>query len=111
MRVRPSRGSRGTGWWPSRGQSVARDLAAAPAPKVEKVRPPRPERGARFGLKALVWLAANDDDVLAESGLFWHDRRPRPIHRFANTRRSDTPEERARLLAWVNQKAGLALPR
>ncbi len=63
------------------------------------------------GADTLVWLAANDDDVLAESGLFWHDRRPRPIHRFANTRRSDTPEERARLLAWVNQKAGLALPR
>ena len=32
--------------------------AATPVPKVEKVRPPRPERGARFGLKALVWLAA-----------------------------------------------------
>jgi hypothetical protein len=54
-----------------------------------------------------VWLAVNDSEVLAESGLFWLDRRPRPIHRFANTRRSDTPEERAKLLAWVRGKAGL----
>jgi len=59
------------------------------------------------GADTLIWLAVNTDEVLAESGLFWHDRRPRPIHRFANTRRSDTPEERAKLLAWVREKAGL----
>jgi len=59
------------------------------------------------GADTLVWLAVNDSEVLAESGLFWLDRRPRPIHRFAHTRRSDTPEERAKLLAWVRGKAGL----
>ena len=63
------------------------------------------------GADTLVWLAANDDEVLADSGLFWLDRRPRPIHRLGRTSRSDTPEERARLLKWVNEKAGLPLSR
>lgn len=60
------------------------------------------------GADTLVWLASSHDPVLNESGRFWHDRRPRPLHRFAHTRRSDTPEERARLLAWVRAKAGLS---
>lgn len=59
------------------------------------------------GADTLVWLAASHDPALNDSGLFWHDRRPRPLHRFAHTRRSDTPEERARLLTWVRAKAGL----
>lgn len=58
------------------------------------------------GADTLVWLAV-DDAALARSGLFWHDRRPRPVHWLPSTRRSDTPEERARLWAWVVARSAL----
>lgn len=52
-----------------------------------------PEQGA----DTLVWLASDDGEPLARTGAFWLDRRVRPIHRLARTRRSDTPERRAAL--------------
>jgi NAD(P)-dependent dehydrogenase (short-subunit alcohol dehydrogenase family) len=61
------------------------------------------------GADTLVWLAADDEVPLRESGLFWHDRRPRTLHRLASTRRSDTPEERARLWSWAERASGFAL--
>ena len=62
-----------------------------------------PEQGA----DTLVWLAADPGEPLATSGRFWHDRRPRPIHRLPATRRADTPEERARLWAWCLERSGV----
>jgi dehydrogenase/reductase SDR family protein 12 len=61
------------------------------------------------GADTLVWLAADDEVPLRESGLFWLDRRPRTLHRLASTRRSDTPEERARLWSWVERASGFVL--
>ena len=63
-----------------------------------------PEQGA----DTLDWLAADPDEPLATSGRFWLDRRPRPIHRLPATRRSDTPEERARLWNWCIERSGVA---
>ncbi len=57
------------------------------------------------GADTLVWLLAADEP-LQRTGLFWLDRRPRPLHKLARTRRSDTPEERARLWRWVHDKCG-----
>lgn len=69
-----------------------------------------PEQGA----DTLVWLAADPGAPVATSGRFWLDRRPRPIHRLPATRRSDTPEERARLWDWCLERSGvgsdLAIP-
>lgn len=56
----------------------------------------------------LVWLAVDDGAPLKGSGRFWLDRRPRPLHRLAATRRSDTPEERESLWTWAATKSGLA---
>jgi NAD(P)-dependent dehydrogenase (short-subunit alcohol dehydrogenase family) len=51
-------------------------------------------RDARQGADTVVWLAtASPTDV--PTGLFWHDRRPRPTHRFPTTR--ETFEDRVRL--------------
>jgi dehydrogenase/reductase SDR family protein 12 len=61
------------------------------------------------GADTLVWLAVDEGEPLRESGRFWLDRRPRPLHRLASTRRSDTPEERARLWSWAVEKSGLEL--
>jgi NAD(P)-dependent dehydrogenase (short-subunit alcohol dehydrogenase family) len=60
------------------------------------------------GADTLVWLAADENAAFDSSGRFWLDRRPRPLHRLASTRRSDTPAERARLWSWVVEKSGLA---
>ena len=62
-----------------------------------------PEQGA----DTLVWLAADPGQPLATTGRFWLDRRPRPIHRLPATRRSDTPEERARLWDWCVERSGV----
>lgn len=62
------------------------------------------------GADTLVWLAADPGEPLATSGRFWLDRRPRPIHRLPATRRSDTPEERARLWDWCLERSGVRLP-
>jgi dehydrogenase/reductase SDR family protein 12 len=61
------------------------------------------------GADTLVWLAVDEGAPLKESGRFWHDRRPRPLHRLASTRRSDTPEERERLWNWAMLKSGLSI--
>ena len=55
----------------------------------------------------LVWLAASRALPDAPRGSFWHDRRPRPLHRLARTARSDTPQERDRLWAWALSRSGL----
>jgi dehydrogenase/reductase SDR family protein 12 len=59
------------------------------------------------GADTLVWLAI-DPGPATSSGLFWHDRRSRRTHLGARTRRSDTPEERARLWAFVAERAGIS---
>lgn len=66
-------------------------------------------RAPADGADTLVWLAADDGAPLTKSGSFWHDRRPRPLHRFARTRRSDTAVERARLWDWAMARSGLLL--
>jgi NAD(P)-dependent dehydrogenase (short-subunit alcohol dehydrogenase family) len=58
------------------------------------------------GADTLVWLAVAGLTELGEGGRFWLDRRPRPLHRLASTRRSDTPAERARLWAWAVARSG-----
>ncbi|MGK2958990.1 MAG: SDR family NAD(P)-dependent oxidoreductase [Acidimicrobiales bacterium] len=62
-------------------------------------------RTANQGADTLVWLAA-DDSALESNGRFWLDRRPRSTHRLRSTKRSDTPERRDRLWAWVTETAG-----
>ncbi len=61
------------------------------------------------GADTLIWLAIDEGAPLQQSGLFWHDRRPRPVHRFARTRRADTQLERERLWDWAVQKSGVVL--
>ena len=48
------------------------------------------------GADTIVWLGSAAEPGRS-SGLFWHDRRPRPTHRLRCTR--ETPQERERLLA------------
>jgi NAD(P)-dependent dehydrogenase (short-subunit alcohol dehydrogenase family) len=62
-----------------------------------------PEQGA----DTLVWLVA-DDEALKASGLFWHDRRPRPTHRLPQTRATDTPQRRSELWEWCLSRTGLS---
>ena len=64
-----------------------------------------PEEGA----DTMTWLAA-DDTARSGSGEFWLDRRVRPIHRLARTRRSDTPERRQRLWEWCEDNARVSAP-
>ena len=61
------------------------------------------------GADTLIWLTVDDGAPLKQSGRFWLDRRPRPLHRLASTRRSDTPEERERLWSWAVRKSGLQI--
>ena len=61
------------------------------------------------GADTLIWLTVDDGAPLKQSGRFWLDRRPRPLHRLASTRRSDTPEERERLWSWAVEKSGLRI--
>ena len=61
------------------------------------------------GADTLIWLAVDDGAPLQESGRFWLDRRTRPLHRLASTRRSDTHEERERLWGWAVRKSGLVI--
>ncbi|MDH3201111.1 MAG: SDR family NAD(P)-dependent oxidoreductase [Myxococcales bacterium] len=44
-------------------------------------------RTAAQGADTIVWLCASDE-AAQSTGLFWHDRTPRPIHRFPGTRES-----------------------
>ncbi|HET6877795.1 MAG TPA: SDR family NAD(P)-dependent oxidoreductase [Jatrophihabitans sp.] len=64
-------------------------------------------RSPAQGVDTLVWLAADDGLPLHTTGLFWLDRRPRPIHRLSSTRRTDTADERARLWSWCVRHAGI----
>ena len=59
-----------------------------------------------FALREEVNAKGNGIEL---SGRFWLDRRPRPLHRLASTRRSDTPEERERLWSWAVKKSGLVI--
>ena len=55
------------------------------------------------GADTIVWLMATADSEVAEtSGKFWFDRSARTTHRLAKTRRSDTPDERKALFAWLD---------
>ena len=51
-------------------------------------------RTAEEGADTIVWLCASDE-AAETTGLFWHDRRPRPTHRARGTRATD--QERAAL--------------
>jgi len=61
------------------------------------------------GADTLVWLAVDDGAPMQQTGCFWLDRRPRPLHRLSSTQRSDTPQERQRLWDWAMQRSGLVL--
>lgn len=61
------------------------------------------------GADTLVWLSA-DDEPLASNGLFWLDRRVRPLHRLPTTRRTDTVERREALWRWVSEAAAVQAP-
>lgn len=51
-------------------------------------------RTAAQGADTIVWLCAAEEAALS-TGLFWHDRQPRPVHRLRRTR--ETKEDRAQL--------------
>ena len=61
------------------------------------------------GADTLIWLAVDDGAPLQECARLWLDRRPRPLHRLASTRSSDTPQERERLWSWAVKKSGLVI--
>lgn len=66
---------------------------ASSLPRFNRVMQPllrTPEEGA----DTIIWLGAADEPA-ASTGLFWHDRRPRPTHRAPWTK--ETPEDRERL--------------
>ena len=59
------------------------------------------------GVDTLLWLIAGAE-AIESTGLFWHDRRPRAIHRLGRTRRSDTPQRRQELWDLVVAESGYA---
>ena len=63
-------------------------------------------RSPEQGVDTLVWLAA-DDAAASTSGGFWLDRRRRSLHKAPTTKRTDTPERRARLWDHVASLAGV----
>lgn len=58
-----------------------------------------PEQGA----DTIVWLCASEE-AGRTTGLFWHDRRPRPTHRSRRTR--ETPEQQTALWAALEGMLG-----
>lgn len=62
-------------------------------------------RSVEAGADTVVWLGADDGAPMESTGLFWHDRRPRSVHRLPTTRRTDTPQRRDRLWDWVSSAA------
>lgn len=62
-------------------------------------------RSVEQGADTIVWLAAADE-ASSSSGEFWHDRRPRSIHKLPSTGRTDTPERRAALWDWCVEQTG-----
>lgn len=63
-------------------------------------------RDADQGADTMVWLAADDGEPTASTGGFWLDRRTRSLHKIGATRRSDTPERRAKLWNWAVEQSG-----
>jgi dehydrogenase/reductase SDR family protein 12 len=61
-----------------------------------------PEQGA----DTTVWLAASVEGG-RESGLFWHDRAPRPAHYLGRTR--DSAQQRERFLDYCDETVGLTI--
>jgi NAD(P)-dependent dehydrogenase (short-subunit alcohol dehydrogenase family) len=55
------------------------------------------------GADTIVWLAAADE-AAGRSGLFWHDREPRPTHKTSRTK--ERPEERQELWAALSELSG-----
>ena len=55
------------------------------------------------GADTIVWLAASDA-AAGQTGLFWHDRRPRSTHRTKRT--EESPEDRAALWQALTDLAG-----
>ena len=62
-------------------------------------------RDAAQGADTSVWLVAAEP--APESGLLWHDRRPRPEHYTRRTRETET--ERQAMWAWVREQTGIDL--
>ena len=62
-------------------------------------------RTAREGADTIVWLGAAPE-AMRETGLFWHDRRPRPTH--YRLRPSPGASERGRDELWAYCEAALA---
>ncbi|MGB3049577.1 MAG: SDR family NAD(P)-dependent oxidoreductase [Polyangiales bacterium] len=60
-------------------------------------------RSPAQGADTIVWLCAADD-AARSTGKFWHDRTPRPTHRFARTR--ETAEEREALWSELCRYSG-----
>lgn len=57
------------------------------------------------GADTIVWLCASED-AGRSTGLFWHDRKPRPMHRSKSTK--ETPAEREALWAELQRLAEVA---
>ncbi|MBT8203327.1 MAG: SDR family oxidoreductase [Acidimicrobiia bacterium] len=55
------------------------------------------------GADTIVWLAASDE-AAGRSGLFWHDREPRPTHKSDRTR--EHPEKRDELWSALEDLSG-----
>lgn len=60
-------------------------------------------RDAEGGADTTVWLAGTGPD---ETGLLWHDRRPRPTHLMPRTRTGDS--ERELMWEWALTQTGLS---
>ncbi|MDH3605853.1 MAG: SDR family oxidoreductase [Acidimicrobiia bacterium] len=60
-------------------------------------------RTAAEGADTIVWLAAADE-AAGRSGLFWHDRQPRPTHKTKRTR--ENPEKRQELWDALSELSG-----
>ncbi len=55
------------------------------------------------GADTIVWLCASDE-AGRSTGQFWHDRRPRPTHRFKGTK--ETPADRESLWTRLTEMSG-----
>ncbi len=62
------------------------------------------------GADTAAWLASVPELPAGAQTGFWHDRRRRPIHRMAKTRKADTASARAALWAWCVEATGVDLP-
>ncbi len=82
---------------------VATPGVAASLPRFNRVMGPL-LRDASAGADTIVWLAGSTD-AARTTGEFWHDRRPRPKHRFPWTR--ETPAERSRFFDLCEGLCGL----